>query len=229
MDQKELKRNRFLAPGIVAAIGMIPIGLHFGWHKIDEKFVYTVAIPVFCLVVSFVYRAIDARNLLWHREVRLNMAPRIQDSILSLAPRHLGMTDEEIEHVRKLIQQRTEGIFWGAVDGDPMLLARKPFFYENGFYYTTAIDVVVISTAYTLICAVLLALPGEGWYFWALAVGYLSISALAFCYFLNTFREAHIQLIEEQSAGIAERRSAFVRERIEDVVRKYREGRVEKL
>ena len=145
VEKTELRKWRFRTPGVIASLAVAPLAWHLGLFTMNEKVVWNLFVPAFGAIVSFSYEAFKVRRSLWIEEMENYIGQQIRDKIVEMIPSGLAVTPQEITFLRETkIIHRLNGIFWEAIDRDPLLSAHKEAFYDNGKYYSTAFDLFII-------------------------------------------------------------------------------------
>ena len=145
MTLGELQWWRKIVPFFVFTFCILP------WFVIKSPAVAQAAVPLKVIVsalaelAAFFYVTLDARRPLWKGENEAYVGRQIRAGLLGMLPEDLGVTDvERRDLAQREIFRTLTGVFWEAVDRNPVLISHKEHFYSNGLEYTTSIDVYLI-------------------------------------------------------------------------------------
>ncbi len=205
VQRADLRKWRFMSPGCIAGLSVAPMAWQLGIFQLNEKLVWSLLVPAFGVVVSFLYEILDIRGPLWREEMERYVGKQIKDFITDMIPPDLHVTDTELLKLREeKIMRRLTGIFWETVDSDDQLSSHKEAFYNIGKYYSSAFDIFIIC-----------GLIGYAYYFTIYSLGFL-FSAAAGAAFLAIALCAWYQLIPI----CRERMLAISREQLEQLRRR---------
>jgi len=218
MTYADLTKWRLMAPFAIAGAIFLPYLLVTIPKVADIVAINQLVVPLIALLIAGVYVGLDVRGSFWKREIRTHVGPQIRTALLALLPVDLEVSDDERTVLsRDDVFKDLTGVFWEAVDRDPMLVAQKPYFYSNGFVYSTAIDVYVLMgvsglaflAAFLVFGRSLLAVMGGA---------YLAIAVVSKWLVVPRARARHLALSREQLDLLSRNQREFVQQRFREIV-----------
>lgn len=222
VDKKDLRKWRSNSPRIIALLCIAPLAVRLGLLAFDEKLVWSILVPAFGLVVLYFYEALDLRGPLWKEEMNEHVGKQIKDKLIELIPPELTLTEQERQHLRdKEIMKRITGVFWEAIDADSQLAGHKEAFYNNGKFYSTAFDLVIICGPLGFLYLIGLNFDISVFYV-VMSVTLLSVALFAWYCLIPKLRAKHLELSAEQLDQLKRKQGAFVRENFERLITEMR-------
>jgi hypothetical protein len=218
MTHADLEKWRFRAPLVIGTICALPWFLVSVPELAKVQLLNHLVIPAAGLLIAALYIGFDIRHHYWRREIERGVGSQIRRALIGMVPQDLEITDEE----RAVLEERhvfkkLVGVFWEAVDRDPILVAQKPHFYSNGVVYSTTLDVHILTAFSAVVYLVAyifrpapLVLAVSGF------LAFLAIISRAFV--LPRVREKHKALSTEQLDLLRRNQAAFVHGRFREIV-----------
>ena len=150
MNADTLERVRFATPGAIATVASLPGALFLNLSAAQQETAIKVVIPLVALVFGVAYSALGLREWAWRREKNLYVVQQIRQNISSLIPADLNVTPGEGIRLVDEIWNELSGVFWAAVNDNADIEKQKSFFFNNGAFYTGAIDACQISLLFAV-------------------------------------------------------------------------------
>jgi len=222
MTKSDLDKWRFRAPFIIVSSTLIPLIYVFIMDTdLEVKIIQIFVTPV-CYILAFFYSAMKLRNPSWVRELNKYVGAQIKAELIKLAPDDLNITGEEKKKLKeKEIWKKLTGVFWEAIDSDPILIKQKEHFYANGVLYTTSIDLFLILPFVAFIYVIL--------YFFKPNTLFLCFGILCFLVALlskylalPSCRKRHLELSSEQLELLRRNKKDFIARKFKEIIQEWR-------
>jgi len=222
MTKSDLDKWRFFAPFMIVSSTLIPLIYAFVMDAdLVVKNIQIVLTPI-CYIIAFFYSAMKLRNPYWIRELDKYVGSQIKTELIKLVPDDLNITDEEKKRLKeKEIWKKLTGVFWEAIDSDPILIKQKEHFYSNGVLYTTSIDLFLILPFVALIYVIL--------YFFKTNTLFLCFGILCFLVALlskylalPSCRKRHLELSTEQIELLRRNKKDFIARKFKEIILEWR-------
>ncbi|WP_371055313.1 hypothetical protein [Rhodosalinus sp. K401] len=187
MSISALKKLRFFAPGVIAALGYFILGEFTGWWSQPDELSFEdlpKILPVF--VVGVIYYVTPLRD----RSNR-KYFERVSENIRQGLYRIYGRDDINPED-----WARVRVVFFQLIDSDESLREKAKIAYFNGAIWTTVADVRIISWIYAVISLVLFVLLGNT----GALLAFISFSAISLVTYpiSNELTKKHMEIGDEQ-------------------------------
>jgi hypothetical protein len=223
MTKTDLDKWRFLAPFIIVSSTLIPLVYVFIMDSyLEEKIIQIIVTPT-CYILAFFYSAMKLRNPFWARELNKYVGAQIKTELIKLVPDNLNITSEEkIKLKEKEIWKKLTGVFWEAIDSDPILIKQKEHFYTNGVLYTTSIDLFLILPFVALIYLILYFFIITNTLFLCFGVLCFLVSLFSRYLALPSCRKRHLELSTEQLELLRRNKKDFIAGKFKEIIEEWR-------
>lgn len=142
MDLDKLKRLRFWTPPILLIVGAFLLGIFTReWDVLIPKSIDDAQFFIIAFVLGLIYYMTPFRN-----KANQSYHEKVQKNIIENLLRVSG-----VQPHNKYTWKKVKVIFFDLIDNDASLAVKSKLVMENGFYWTLAADLRVISIFYAAI------------------------------------------------------------------------------
>jgi hypothetical protein len=223
MTLSELQSGRRVSPWVISLLCIAP------WFAVRQedlslaRGVVTLALVGFGVVTAYFYGALDVRGPRWSREMDRYLGTPIREALIPLAPSDLKLSEEERERLlRTEIYKELTGVFWQAVERNPVLAAQKQHFYSNGFLYSTALDVYILLRFFGAFYAIFAVILNSSTLF-LVGLALMGIGFVTRSIGFSRARDHHLLLLGQQLDTLKSEEGNFVAARFRAIVKGWRQ------
>lgn len=222
MTKSDLDKWRFTAPFFIVSSTLIPlIYFYITDAELSIKIIQIIVTPL-CYILAFFYSALKLRNILWTRELNKYVGAQIKSELIKLVPDDLNITTEEKKKLEeKEIWEKLTGVFWEAIDNDPILVKQKEHFYANGILYTTSIDLFIILPFVGLVYLILYFLKTNSLFLCFCILCSLVALLSKYCA-IPSCRKRHLELSSEQLNLLKRNKKDFIASKFRQLIQEWR-------
>lgn len=222
MTKSDLDKWRFYAPFIIVSSTLIPLGYVLVQDADSKVTIIQSVVTFFCYILAFFYSSMKLRNLFWVRELNKYVGAQIKTELIKLAPDDLNITSEEKKKLEeKEIWKKLTGVFWEAIDSDPILITQKEHFYANGVFYTTSIDLFLILPFVALIYLILYFFKTNTLFLY-FGISCFLVALLSKYLALPSCRKRHLELSTEQLELLRRNKKDFIARKFKEIIQEWR-------
>lgn len=184
-----------------------------------------IIVPVLAELAAYFYVTLDLRRPRWKREVDTYVGSQIRTGLLDMLPNDLGVSEgERRDLAQREIFKTLTGVFWEAVDRNPVLVSHKEHFYSNGLEYTTSLDVYLIC-GFSGFCYAVVSLVFGDIRQAVVAAALIAVALASRLLVIPHARRSHLSLSAEQLDLLRREEGKFVSERFREIVTRWRRDR----